>query len=77
MNRPGRSFGAVLAGLLAITILSVATDAVLHATGVFPPYGRPTFDGLFVIATAYRIVYGVAGSYSRLGSRPIGLYSAR
>jgi archaemetzincin len=58
-----RSIGAVLAGLLAIIILSIATDQALHATGVFPPFGQPMADALFLVATAYRIVYGVAGSY--------------
>ena len=58
-----RRIGAVLAGLLAIIILSSATDKVLHATGVFPPSGQPMADALFLLATAYRIVYGVAGSY--------------
>jgi surface polysaccharide O-acyltransferase-like enzyme len=58
-----RSIGAVLAGLLAIIILSTATDMALHATGVFPPSGQPMADALFLLATAYRIVYGVAGSY--------------
>jgi hypothetical protein len=32
-----RSIGAVFAGLVAIFIVSIGTDAVLHATGVFPP----------------------------------------
>lgn len=58
-----RSIGAVFAGLLAITILSVATDQALHATGVYPPVGQPMVDALFLLATAYRIVYGVASSY--------------
>jgi surface polysaccharide O-acyltransferase-like enzyme len=58
-----RSIGAVLAGLLAIIILSSATDMALHATGIFPPSGQPMADALFLLATAYRIVYGVAGSY--------------
>ena len=58
-----RRIGAVLAGLLAIVILSSATDMALHATGVFPPSGQPMADALFLLATAYRIVYGVAGSY--------------
>jgi hypothetical protein len=58
-----RRVGAVLAGFLAIAILSTATDTALHATGVFPPFGQPMGDALFVLATAYRIVYGVAGSY--------------
>jgi hypothetical protein len=58
-----RSIGAVLAGLLAIIILSSATDIALHATGVFLPSGQPMADALFLLATAYRIVYRVAGSY--------------
>src|SRR5215203_1372059 len=56
-----RSIGAVLAGLLAIIILSSATDIALHATGVFLPSGQPMADALFLLATAYRIVYRVAG----------------
>ena len=65
-HRPRRilqSIGAVLAGLLAIVILSIATDQALHATGVFPPFGQPMADALFLLALAYRIVYGVAGGY--------------
>jgi hypothetical protein len=58
-----RRIGAVFAGLLAITVLSTATDAVLHTAGVFPPWGQPMADGLFLLATAYRIVFGVAGCY--------------
>jgi hypothetical protein len=62
-RRLGRSVAAVVAGLLAIVILSTATDMVLHATGVYPPAGQPMDDALFLLATAYRIVYGVAGCY--------------
>jgi hypothetical protein len=58
-----RSIGAIFAGLLAIFILSSGTDAVLHATGVFPPFGQPMSDALFLLAMGYRIVYGVATSY--------------
>ena len=58
-----RRTGAVLAGLLAIVILSTATDAVLHATGVYPPVPQRMANGLFLLAAAYRIVYGVAGGY--------------
>ena len=58
-----RSIGAMLAGFLAIVILSIGTDMVLHATGVFPPFGEPMADALFLLATAYRIIYGVAGGY--------------
>jgi multisubunit Na+/H+ antiporter MnhB subunit len=65
-NRPRRtlrSVGAVLAGLIAIVIISIATDSAMHATGVFPPFGEPMSDALFLLATAYRIVYSVAGCY--------------
>ena len=62
-RRTLRSIGAVVAGLVAIFLLSMGTDMVLHATGIFPPFGEPMSDALFLLATAYRIVYGVAGSY--------------
>ena len=58
-----RRVGAVFAGLLAIVVLSIATDMALQVTGVYPPFGQPMSDALFLLATAYRIVYGVAGSY--------------
>jgi hypothetical protein len=59
----GRSIGAVLAGMLAGILVTTATDIVLHAIGVFAPWGEPNSDGPLLLATAYRIVYGVAGSY--------------
>lgn len=62
-RRALRRTGAVLAGLLLIVVLSSATDAVLHATGIFPPLGQPMGDALWLLATAYRIVCGVAGGY--------------
>ena len=68
--------GAVLAGLLAVIALSVGTDAILHATGVFPPLGQQMSDKLFLIATAYRTVYGILGGYiiARLApDYPMGL----
>ena len=58
-----RSVGAVLAGLLFIVIITTATDAILHATGIFPPWGKPMSDALFLLAFAYRVVYGIAGGY--------------
>ncbi len=62
-RRIGRSIGAVLAGIVAGVILTLATDIVLHAIGVFPPWGQPVSDGPLLLATAYRAVYGVVGSY--------------
>jgi hypothetical protein len=62
-RRLWRSIGAVLAGFLAIVVLSTATDLALHAAGIFPPFGQPMSNALFLLALAYRIVYGVAGCY--------------
>jgi len=58
-----RRIGAVAAGLLAVIILSLGTDVVMHATGIYPPWFQPMSDALFLVATAYRIVYAIAGSY--------------
>jgi hypothetical protein len=70
-----RSIGAVAAGFFACFILSIATDLVLHAAGVFPPWGQPMSNALFVLATVYRTLYTVAGGYitARLApNRPMG-----
>ena len=69
-----RSIGAVLAGLFVIFVLSLGTDVVLHATGVFPPWFQPMAGPLFLLALAYRCVYAVLGCYiaARLApSRPM------
>jgi surface polysaccharide O-acyltransferase-like enzyme len=58
-----KSIGAVLAGILAGAVLSIVTDVVLHATRVFPPWGQPVSDAPLLLATVYRTIYGVAGSY--------------
>lgn len=67
----GRSVGAVLAGLLSVVVLSTLTDAVMHATQVFPPAGEVMSGGLFGLATAYRLIFGVLGGYvtARLAPR--------
>ena len=62
-SRALRSVGAVLAGMLFIIIISLVTDAVMHATGIFPPMFQPMSTSLWLFATAYRIVYGIAGGY--------------
>ena len=58
-----RSIGAVLAGFFATFILSIATDLVLHAVGVFPPWGQSMSDALFVLAMFYRTIYTIGGGY--------------
>ena len=62
-RRPVRSIWAVFAGLLFIFIVTTIIDVVLHATGVFPPWGKAMSDGLFGLATAYRIVISIVGCY--------------
>lgn len=65
-NPPRRilpSVGAVLAGFLVTFVLSVATDAALHAAVVYPPLGQRMSDPLFLLATAYRAVYTIAGGW--------------
>jgi hypothetical protein len=59
-----RSTGAVLLGFLAVVILSLGTDQVLHMLKVYPPWGEPMRDSsLNFLALAYRIVYTVFGGY--------------
>ncbi len=60
-RRLGRSVAAVLAGFIAIVVLSLGTDQVFHMLEVFPPWGQPMSHALFLLATAYRIVYSIAG----------------
>jgi hypothetical protein len=64
-RRTLRSIGAVLADMLVGIVLTLGTDELLHIAGVFPPWGQSMvgFDGTLLLATAYRVVYGVAGSY--------------
>jgi hypothetical protein len=62
-RRMARRAGAVLAGLVVIFAVTTATDVALHLTNVFPPMGERMSDGLFLLAMAYRIVYGVLGCY--------------
>ena len=65
-RRPRRvlpSIGAVLAGFALTFVLSVLGDGVMHASGIFPPFGQPMATSLFVLATLYRTVFTVAGGY--------------
>ena len=63
MTEKWRSIGAILAGFVAVVVLSLGTDQVLHVLEVYPPWGQPMSGGLFLLATAYRAVYTVVGGY--------------
>lgn len=62
-RRLGRSAGALLGGMAAVVLLSTGTDAVMHAVGVFPPWGQPVSDLSLLLASVYRTIYGIGGSY--------------
>ncbi len=83
MSKPGVSrqvFGsiaAVLVGIVANIVLSIGTDAVLAAAGIFPPLNEPErfTTPLLLLATTYRTIYGILGAYltARLAPyRPMG-----
>ncbi len=58
-----RSILAVVAGFAVVVILSIGTDKVLSVAGIFPTNGQIMSSGLFGLATVYRTLYGVLGSY--------------
>jgi len=62
-RRIGRSIFALFAGFVIVLVLSIATDGVLHALAVYPPIGSVMSPGLLLLATTYRTIYGVAGSF--------------
>ena len=62
-NTTLHSIGAVVAGMLVGIVLSLATDAMMHAIGYFPPIGQPVSSGPLIPATIYRAIYGVIGAY--------------
>ncbi len=72
----GRSALALVAGLLAVVLPSLATDQVLHSLEVYPPWGEPMHaPALNLLALSYRLAYGVLGPYvaARLAPRaPMG-----
>ena len=71
----GRSIGALLAGFVVVVVLSLGTDLALQKAGIFPPLGQVMSNALFLLATVYRTVYAVVGSFitARLApDRPMG-----
>jgi hypothetical protein len=66
-----RRVGALFAGLLVVVALSTAADAVLHATRIDPPVGRPMSGALFLLATGYRLVFGTLGSFVAARLAPV------
>jgi hypothetical protein len=67
-----RSILAVFAGFVAVVVLSLGTDQILHVLQVYPRWGEPMYDtGLNALALSYRIVYTLLGGFvtARLAPR--------
>ena len=61
----GRSIWAVVAGFLAVFILSLIVDVVLHSVHFYPPWNEPMFDPTQnAVALSYRVVFNVLGGYT-------------
>jgi hypothetical protein len=54
---------ALLAGFVLVLILTLVTDVALQAAGVFSPRGQASSSGALILATVYRTLYGILGSY--------------
>ena len=63
-SNPLRSVAAIIAGFLAVVVLSLGADQLLHVLKVYPPWGDPMPQpGLNALALSYRIVLTIFGSY--------------
>ncbi|WP_031496464.1 hypothetical protein [Bryobacter aggregatus] len=62
-QQTGRAAAALGAGFLVVVLLSVGTDALMHGTGIFPPMGQPMETPLWLLASVYRAIFGILGSY--------------
>ena len=60
-----KSVGSILVGFIAVALLSVVTDTILEALGVFPSATRPELyaQWMLVAALIYRSIFAVAGGY--------------
>ena len=59
----GRSVLCIVAGFIAVIVLSFGTDYLLHLIAGFPKLGEVYTDKQFLGAAIYRTLYGVVGSY--------------
>ena len=57
------STGAVVAGFLVTALASIAADALMYSTGIFPPSPQTMTATLFAMAAAYRALFTIAGGY--------------
>jgi hypothetical protein len=67
----GRSIWSLFAGFAFVVFATMASDKFFQMLHVFPPLGEFTSDKPLLLATTYRVVFGVMGSYltARLAPR--------
>ena len=53
----------MIAGIVITVALTLGADLALYALGIFPPAGQPARSGPLALATVYRVVFGILGSY--------------
>ena len=56
----------VLAGLITTVVLSITTDILMYASGIYPPVETEKFNydnKLLLIASVYRAIYGILGGF--------------
>lgn len=58
-----RTAGALIAGFLAVAVLSTAADAVLHAMNYYPNDGTAGSDLQLAVALGYRTLFTVLGGF--------------
>jgi hypothetical protein len=55
---------AVFTGFLAVVVLSLGTDEILHLLKVYPPWGEPMYQpALNLLALTYRALFTLVGGY--------------
>jgi hypothetical protein len=62
-RRLGRSIVAILTGIITGVALSIGSDLGIHVFSYLPPLGERASDGSLAVATVYRTVWGILGSY--------------
>src|SRR5260221_14770957 len=64
MNKqPLKSIGAILAGFVAVFIISMITDIIFIKSGLMKQPFSETPSSVIVLIIIYRNIYNVAGSY--------------
>jgi hypothetical protein len=60
-----KSIGAVIAGFMTVVVLSIATDSIVEALGIFPGAAHPEAYKQWMLAVAlfYRTIFTIFGGF--------------